>query len=426
LDQKIYEACKRKHNGEDSRSWNELAGIYEYISGEALRSHFKRERKNRGEFVSEDDGNLDYRESEEIKSDGTIISDKLIQIVESESKNPTNLLIVHGFDPDIFELCSCKNNLWHGIKSNKQGGGRLIMYQSKIVVKPKKSITWNIDFIDKLFENLSKKDLKCQSKLSNIKVVENGKILLVGISDFHLGLLSTNLSSGVEYNLDIAEKIYLETIDKILDIIKGQQFEKIVIAVGNDFLNSDNLRGETQGSTRQDNATLWFDLIDKGIELIIKTIDAFLRIAKVDVIYVPSNHDLESIFSIMRAINLYYHSNSNVSVDYSPKSTKYYQFGKNLLGFSHNIDVKRALEIFTTEAKDMWSSSEHMFWFLAHLHKAMIYEKKGYLEIIRLPALSGNSRWATNDKNFVQTERKAQCFIIDKEDGIINTINIVV
>jgi hypothetical protein len=55
----------------------------------------------------------------------------------------------------------------------------------------------------------------------------------------------------------------------------------------------------------------------------------------------------------------------------------------------------------------------------------MTYEKKGVLEIYRTPTISGFSRWSSK-KGFVQSERKMQCFVLDKEDGITDVMNILV
>jgi len=62
---------------------------------------------------------------------------------------------------------------------------------------------------------------------------------------------------------------------------------------------------------------------------------------------------------------------------------------------------------------------------IGHLHTGMVYEKQGYAEIYRLPTISGWSRW-TNDTGYVQTEKKTQCFIVDKDNGIENILNIIV
>jgi hypothetical protein len=432
LDSKIFDRCLKKYEKINSESWEDIAKEYPNLfkSGEHLRMCFRNEYRKKGYVVGHPksqisaDGEeiLNYKESTEIHGNGNITSDKLIRICEEDSKNPVKVMQMHGFDPNQWNLISCRNNMWH---MQKKGGDRLLCYQSKITVAPKKSGEWSTKLVDEIFDKLDKKGHIFNNSIKPRNITKNGKILLLGISDLHLGLLSTNHSTGNEYNAQIAEEVFLETISKIKQEVQGKIFEKIIFLVGNDFLNMDNTRGETNNGTPQENDSIWFDLIDKAIELVIRGINEFLPIAPVDVVYVKSNHDLESFYGIMRVVDVYYRNNSNVNVDYSPLPRKYYQYGKNLFGFSHDIEMKRALDIFTVEAKDQWSSSEHMYWMLAHLHTGMIYEKRGYLEIYRLPTLSGWSRWA-NNKGYVQTERKTQCFIVDEDKGITNTINIVI
>ena len=79
----------------------------------------------------------------------------------------------------------------------------------------------------------------------------------------------------------------------------------------------------------------------------------------------------------------------------------------------------------SVEAHDMWSECKSMIWFLGHLHTQMAYSKKGYVEVLRLPTVSGWSRWS-NQQGYVQTERKNQAFIIDENTGIKTTINTVI
>jgi len=145
----------------------------------------------------------------------------------------------------------------------------------------------------------------------------------------------------------------------------------------------------------------------------------------VDVLYVPSNHDLHTMYGIMQIVNAWFRNDKNVKVDSSPLPRKYYKYGKTLLGFSHDIKVKDALKIFTSEAKNKWSDCNHMIWMLAHLHQQMIYDKQGYLEIMRLPTISGWSRWSNNN-GYVQSDKKNQAFIINKDLGITNVINTVI
>jgi len=430
LDQKTFEICLQKYKKQISDTWEELALKFGFPSGENLRVTFKRERQKRGiqsinikqQVSANGETVLEYGESTEIHGDGSITSDKLISIVEADSKTPDSVMLAHGFDPDLWNLERCRNNLWHG---QVKGGDRKILYQSRITVKPKAAGEWSTDFIDRIFDKLSLKAPALSGSIKVKNIIKNGKILVVGISDLHLGLLSTDHTTGNEYNAEIAERLYLETIAQIKQEVEHKPLERIVFLVGNDFLNFDNVNNSTQRGTLMDNDTLWFDLVDKAVELVIKGINEFLPLAPVDTVYVPSNHDLESFYGVMRVVEMYYRNNPNVKVDYSPLPRKYYQYGKNLFGFSHDISVKKSLDIITVEAKDQWSSSEHMYWMLAHLHTGMIYEKRGHLEIYRLPTLSGWSKWS-NNKGYMQTERKTQSFIVDEEKGITNVINTIV
>ena len=123
--------------------------------------------------------------------------------------------------------------------------------------------------------------------------------------------------------------------------------------IGNDFANFDNLNGSTTRLTPQDNSALWFTTVVKATQLIINGIDMLSEIAPVDVQYVPSNHDLHTMFGIMQTINAWYKNDDNIKIDSSPLPRKYCRIGKTLLCLSHDMKIKDALKIITTEAKDI-------------------------------------------------------------------------
>ena len=56
-------------------------------------------------------------------------------------------------------------------------------------------------------------------------------------------------------------------------------------------------------------------------------------------------------FGVMQTLNAWYSKCHNVSIDVSPMPRKYYKFGKNLFALSHDIRVKEALKIISSEAK---------------------------------------------------------------------------
>lgn len=369
----------------------------------------------------ENDLSKKYKSTTEINKDGTHSSDKLLVMSEEESKDVEFLLKAHGYSVQAWELVSARNNIWN-VYSKVDGVQTL--YSSKVVIKPRTNYVWTEEDAKKIFNNLTS-NYKNRLQIIPERYDENGDILVLPIADFHYGLYSDMLSTGNDYNLEIAERLFYYVLNDVINRTKYKKFKKVVFIVGNDFVNSDNLSNTTTKGTPQDNTSLWFTIVERATQLIVDGIDILSIIAPVDVLYVTSNHDLHTMFGIMQTIKAYYRNEEKVSIDTSPLPRKYYKFGKTMLSLSHDIKVKEALKIISTEAKKDWSDCEHIICMLAHLHQSMIYDKQGYLEIMRLPTISGFSRW-TNTMGYVQTDKKNQAFIISGDLGITDTLNTII
>jgi hypothetical protein len=445
LNQNAFEVCLDVWRVSDGNKpiWEDLAKRFGYENPERLRSEFKRERQRKNIRSKEEANELygtkqvnqkssveeikesnipDYEEKTDIHPDGSITTDKLIWMSDVESKTPEFLLKAHGYLPSAWILQQAQSTLWHGLQ--KGGVNRTLLYRSKITAKPRITPILDEESVNKIFERLEAKNFQAVP-VKQKRFSKNGKALLLPISDLHLGLLSTEKVCGNEYNLEIAENLFFESITETLNKIDNWNFESIYFVIGNDFLNSDNLSGTTSHGTPQDNVDFWYALVDKAIEMIIRAVDMLREISNVEVVYVNSNHDEHSLYCVMKAVELYYRNIKNVKVDTSPLVRKYINWNRNLICFSHDMNVKRALEIVSVEAKDYWTQANQCYVFLGHLHQAMQYETQGALEIYRLPTISGNSRWA-NGKGFLQTKKMNQAFILDAENGIETVMNVVV
>lgn len=391
-----------------------------------IEEHRKNNIDNKIQNKDIEDSNLENelinsKTSVELNKDGSQVSNRLIQMSQEDAKDVNFLLKAHGYDISLWELVSARNNIWN---SYSKRDGIMTLYSSKITVKPVSEYVWNEEDIKSLFSKI-KTDYKNKFNILPKHYEENGDTLVVPIADFHFGLLSDKYCTGNNYNLEIAEEIFYYTINDIMNRVKHKKFEKVLFVVGNDFINADNVSGTTTRGTPQDNASSWFNTVTRATQLIINGVDMLTEIAPVEVKYVMSNHDLHTMFGIMQTISAWYRNDNNVIVDDIPLPRKYCRIGKTLLCLSHDIKVKDALKIITTEGKDEWSQSEHIICMLAHLHQAMVYEKQGYLEIMRLPTISGWSRWS-NDNGYIQIEKKNQSFIINNELGITDVINTIV
>lgn len=367
---------------------------------------------------------VNKKTSLEINNDGSQKSQRLIQMSEKQSKDAKFILKSHGYDPSEWELVSAKNSIWNSY--NKQDGV-IELYSSNITVKPVSEFVWDEDKARQVFEGLQTMESHYKPTILP-QYNSNKNVLVIPIADFHYGMLADKYSTGNEYNLEIAEQNFYYTLSDILNRVKHKDLQKVLFILGNDFINFDNLNGTTTRGTPQDNSGLWFTVVERATQLIVRGIDMLYSELKIpiDIQYVPSNHDLHTMFGIIQTVQAHYRNDKNISiVDDSPMARKYYKIGTTLLALSHDVKIKDALKIVTTEAKDDWSHCDRIVCMLAHKHQAMVYDKQGYLEIMRLPTISGWSRW-TNTMGYVQTEKKNKSFIINEKLGITDEINTIV
>lgn len=427
IEVRVIQLCIENKRKKENAFYGDICDVIrkEYgveLTPERIRSMSRKYRKENhldDLFYKIDDETEKSPSTVSFSADGSTTSERSFSIEHNTILTPEILLQKHGFDKNSFELVSAKNSRWN---VQKKGSGLLDMYSSKITVKPRSEFVWSPDNITKIFDNIKIKNAPQREKVETQKT---GRCLVVPISDLHLGLLSEKKVTGNDYNIDIASSLYNYVLKDIWNEVCDKSFEKVYFIVGNDFINSDNIMSTTTKGTPQDSSNMWHTIVDRATELLINGIDLLSQLAPVDVIWAVSNHDYHTMYGIMNTLNAYYRKDDNITIFGDPSERKYFKFGEVIVGISHDLKPDRALEIMSVEAHDMWSDSKSMIWFLAHLHTQMEYSKKGYVEIHRLPTVSGWSRWS-NEKGFVQTERKNQAFIIDSKTGIKTVINTVI
>lgn len=86
-------------------SWQEIAKemtkkFGKTFTKEKCRARWRRQQKKTDK--------PEYKATIEIKSDGTQVSDRLIEISEQDLKDESYLLEAHGYDPSEWEISSAK------------------------------------------------------------------------------------------------------------------------------------------------------------------------------------------------------------------------------------------------------------------------------------------------------------------------------
>lgn len=426
LNEKIIKECEKIINKDKDRlTWKELAKKYGFTDGEILRQKFKAYRKKNGTLPSIDEtvlkkygivgeGNNKQKESIQINKDGSQCSEKSIEIDDKEKlKDEKFLLESHGYDVSKWEIVNFKASTWD---TQLKGGKVVELCSSKLTVKPRVNPAWTREIIKDVIlslDNIPRKTLNINLNRND----DSEKLLFVRPADFHYNLKSTMLVTGNEYNTEIAEKYLRYVIDETYNRVKDIKFEKVLFTIGDDFINADNIQGSTTAGTPQDNELPWEEAFRGATRLIRDCIENLREIAPVDVVNIQSNHDQHTMFGISEALGLRYEDCDSINIINNPQPIQEYVYGSNLMYLAHDINVKEALKIISSKGKKHWSHCNNIMCILAHKHQSMQYERMGELEMFRLPTISGWSRWA-NGKGYHHCEKRADIYIIDKNNGI--------
>lgn len=364
-----------------------------------------------------------YKETIEINKDGSFTSDKLIGIEdEAQLKDEAFLLKVHNYDPRLWQIVTARNSIWN---AQRKGGDIIKMYASKITVKPRKD-SISMQEIEEHFAKLSMEyapvkkarvftdEFKCSHKMLEVPVV-----------DLHFGKKAYPFEVGEAIDTKIIEARFLNVIDDIVNRVQGQDFEKVIFPIGNDFFNSDTIENTTTRGTRQDNDLRWQEMFLKGVELLIKAIDKLSLLAPVEVFYVAGNHDKMASYYATHYLNAWYRNDDRVQVSIDPQIRKYIEYGNCLIGFSHgNEEGKRINSLMQIEASYAWGRTKFREWHLGHLHHESSKEENGVV-VRGLSTITGTDAWHY-ESGYVGAIKKQQAFIWDREKGLTDVLISVV
>lgn len=361
-----------------------------------------------------------YKETIEINKDGSYTSDKLIGVEdESKLKDENFLLKVHSYDPKTWQIVSARNSIWN---AQLKGGKITKLYASKINVKPRvDSIT--LEEIEENFRNFAME----YKGIRKPKIVnkDSSKLLEIPLYDVHYGKRAYEFEVGENIDEKVIEERYLSVIQDIINRTKHIKFEKILFPIGSDLYNSDTIDNTTTRGTRQDNVFRWQEMFLKGVQMVIKAIDMLSECAPVEAFYVMGNHDTMSSYYATQYLNAWYRNDDNVTVDISPLSRKYIEFGKCLIGFTHgDKEGKRIFGLMETEKPEAWGRTKYREWHQGHIHHQVVKEQSG-VTVRAISTICGTDAWHF-ESGYVGNIKQTQAFVWDKNNGLETILHSVI
>jgi len=249
-----------------------------------------------------------------------------------------------------------------------------------------------------------------------------GNVLELCLPDTHFGKVAWAQQTGYEdYDVKIAQKVYEQAIGSILARVEPYKFDKILFVIGNDVFNSDSTNGQTFGGTQVESDSRYHRTFKVVREVMVDTIERLRLIAPVDVVVIAGNHDKMTAWHLGDSIECYFHGYQDVKVDNSPKSRKYYKWGKVMLAFAHGDHVKRDkfAKLIASEQPKMWGETVFREVHTGDKHQSRVEEEFGFRFRI-LPSLSGTDAWHS-ENGFVGNLRQAEAFVWNNEEGLLGT-----
>ena len=231
----------------------------------------------------------------------------------------------------------------------------------------------------------------------------------ISLPDIHYGK-----SSG--QTLDEAEEEYMNTVKDLLNKSKGLNVDKIILPIGNDGMNSEGYSRATTKGTPQHDSAEWQDTFVGYCGLMVRAICYLARTAPVDVVVIQGNHDYERMFYSGEFLRAFFLNDERVTIDNNYDSRKYYNYGVNLIMYTHGDKEKPAEMplIMATEQPMMFAKAKFREVHCGHLHKEMVNEYRG-VKVRFIPSICGNDAW--HKMMGYEAKRTGQAHIWSKTRG---------
>lgn len=275
--------------------------------------------------------------------------------------------------------------------------------------------------IDLVFKRMKQHSPKYQTP----KIRQSGPetLAVVCLFDTHFGKLAWGLETNNDYDLKIAENVFRNAVIDMMSRVKDRKIAKFCLPLGNDFYHIDNKRNTTFMGTPQDTDSRYAKIFQVGKLAVIWAIEQMIRYAKVDVVWVPGNHDPTTSYHLAETVDSWFHRSKDVVVDASPPQRKYYPWNDTLLGFTHGDKIKHENlpNLMAQERPMEWAGTTCREWLVGHNHRTQKWVSKDTdtyqgTTVRTIQALTATDAWHF-ENGFIGARRAAEILFYEKNFG---------
>lgn len=303
------------------------------------------------------------------------------------------------------------------------------LYQIKAWFKRAKG--WNLDSVNKEIARIKEQAKKSIAPFNVNKYAkyleDSGLCLEVNIADPHIAKLAWSGETGhADYDSKIAASMVGKAFESLVHR-PGYKISKVLIVAGNDFYNCDGITLQTTNGTPQSNDSRYPKMFQIGFDILSRQVESALKVAPVEVMICRGNHDSLSMWHAGHSLECLYSGSPHVDINNSPLMRKYWQYGNNMVMFTHGDSPKgksknqSLFSLMPLEAPEMWVSSRYREIHLGHLHQYRDenFEKTG-VRIKIVPSLTPPDYWHYTN-GYCGNVRAAQAFEWSMCDGLVGT-----
>jgi len=225
------------------------------------------------------------------------------------------------------------------------------------------------DLVDSLTD-LAQELPQCEKTERDSDYVDPKLLTVYPLGDPHIGLLTHAPEVGQNWDLKIAEKLFMPLFNNLVTVAPPSE-ECLIIDLG-DFWHYDGMKQETMRAGHKVDADgRPSKMVQVGFRIMLQMIYSGLAVHNmVNVKILPGNHDdLGSIFLRVALFHMF-ENEPRVNIDLSPSVFQYFDWGLNLLGIHHGDKCKmNALPmVMAADQSELWGSTKFRKWLVGHFH----------------------------------------------------------
>ncbi len=251
-------------------------------------------------------------------------------------------------------------------------------------------------------------------KIDQVYSLYNKACLILNKQDAHLN------KYDIDGKNDIIER-FTQIREKTLNILTKAsvtcKLEKIVYVIGSDQFNSE-WTGTTTKGTPQQNILPYQVAFQAICDHETQIINMLLRFSKVEVIYMPGNHDEYVGFHMVSWLKAFYRNQDNLDIDISSDYTKYISYSNTAICLNHGDAQKpeKLAQNFPIEYKRFSLCNHHII--LTGDKHSEISRHIGGIKFYQIPALSTSKSLWDSKNGYTTTKAEMNAFLIEEGEGM--------